>query len=76
MQMLGKWAPEALAEEEMEGFVEQEPASPAACWLMSYFYLPRAAWTQQMSPVVTFLGFSNAARHPESSGSELDDKGR
>ena len=27
MQMLGKWAPEPLAEEEMEGFKEQEPAS-------------------------------------------------
>ena len=27
MQMLGKWAPEALAEEEMEGLKEQEPAS-------------------------------------------------
>lgn len=70
MQMLGKWAPEAPAEE------MEEAASPAACWPMSYFYLPRAAWTRQMSPVVTFLGFSNASRHPECSGSELDDKGR
>ena len=80
MQMLGKWAPEVLAEEKMEGFKEQEPASrslPAGphlhgCPIYNYPRLPDFTKT---SPVGTFLSFSNASRHSESNSSELDDKG-
>ena len=80
MQMLWKWAPEALAEKEMEGFKEQEPASrslPAGLHLhgCSIYNYPRLPDSPQTSPVGTFLGFSNASRHSESNSSELGDKG-
>lgn len=79
MQMLGKWAPEALAEEELEGFKEQEPASRSllarlhlqGCPIYNY---PRLPASPQTSPVGTFLGFSSASRHSESNSSELGDK--